>query len=103
MVAGVVILVLTLALALYYFLRRRRSAARSETMAPYDVTPRPFGGKGSTIRNSSQGYSLNTVVDRVQRPLSEQPVEAGLMSRSAGPRSEVSGSGRTIWTSVVDS
>ena len=77
--AGVVLLSLTIALG--YFLKRRRM---SKPVAPYPEST-TLEGTALAVGNFADHpkYRLfNPVVNQVQAPLPDHPVEAGLMSRS---------------------
>jgi len=73
---------LILGIGIFAFLKRRRGLWKGEHAAPYvesqstGVTAPALAGRHKTYR------SLNTVMNQMQAPLPDQPVEAGLMSRS---------------------
>ena len=74
-VSAIVLLVFTVALAL--FLKRRRRARLSETIAPY-IESTSLGVTTAGLQNFTgrpKRYSLNTITS-----VANQPVEAGLMS-----------------------
>ena len=80
-VSGAILLVS--GIALFFFLKRRRRAQLSETIAPY-VESTSFGVTTLGLRNfigRHKHYSSNSITS-----VANQPVEAGLMSLEVNGR-----------------